>query len=415
MALPDPIPRREIILDVTSAAVDYEIPFPFIFDMDIEIAVSTAALPNTFSRLTYPTGYTLTGAGAPIGGAVHLAAAPQVGAKIRVRGISAENASENVIRGVRYNYVSIERSLLRLGWGLQEAVRDLSEIGNIVDGVRDAVEQTAANAETASAAAEEAAASAEAAKLWDPSSYSTTTQIAAMLANYAPSTRTIASGSGVQINGGASATLAATVTVSLDYATQAEAEAGAVAGKVMTPQRTAQAIAALAGALPGAVIQFSASGNYVPSPKAKYVLGILVGGGGGGGPKTAEGSSSSLYGGWGGIGGSGVFFYPVTPGASYPVVVGSGGAPAAYGGTTSIVIEGVSFSVSGGGPGGAAGAGGANGGPSGTCLFGGYPYGPMSVFGGGGYGWGGAGASGYYSGSGGAGTSGHLVILEFSS
>lgn len=186
MALPDPIPRREIVLDVTSAAVDYEIPFPFIFDMDIEIAVSTPALPNTFSRLTYPTGYTLTGAGAPIGGAVHLTAAPQVGAKIRVRGISAENASEDVVRGVRYNYISIEQSLLRLGWGLQEAVRDLSDIGDIVDGVRDAVEQTTANAATASAAAAAAAASAVAAALWDPSSYSTTAQITAMLAGYAP-------------------------------------------------------------------------------------------------------------------------------------------------------------------------------------------------------------------------------------
>ncbi|MBS1180447.1 MAG: phage-related tail fiber protein [Proteobacteria bacterium] len=296
MALPDPIPRREITLDVTSSKADYGVPFPFIFDMDVEVAVSTAAAPDTFVPLAYPTGYTLTGAGNPIGGTAHLSVNPEVGGKVRFRGISAENASEEVIRGVRYNYLTIEQTLLRFAWGLQETARDTDDLGDRVDGifeaVADAVATTTSKAAAASAsattaytaagtaagAADTAGAAAAlanqlanaapdtpvgngySARHWaalaqalsdtfDLSSYSTTAQIEAILEGYVPTARTIASGNGVMINGGASATLGSTVTVSLDFATDAEAIAGTNTGKPVAPAGLHAAIvAALASA-----------------------------------------------------------------------------------------------------------------------------------------------------------------------
>jgi alpha-tubulin suppressor-like RCC1 family protein len=157
MALPTPIPRREIILDVTASTTAYAIPFPFIYDIDIEIAVSTVATPDSFTTLVYPSGYTLSGAGNPIGGTAHLTAAPEIGGKVRIRGIAAENASEEIIRGIRYNYLSIERALLRLGWGLQEVNRDFGGLYDAVQGAVVDLEVAVEAATTASSTATTAA------------------------------------------------------------------------------------------------------------------------------------------------------------------------------------------------------------------------------------------------------------------
>lgn len=68
------------------------------------------------------------------------------------------------------------------------------------------------------------------------------------LSQWVPETRTIASGLGVKINGGESATLAGTVTVGLDLATPAETIAGQIGNKPAAPDGVHAAIAAaLAG------------------------------------------------------------------------------------------------------------------------------------------------------------------------
>jgi hypothetical protein len=72
--------------------------------------------------------------------------------------------------------------------------------------------------------AAEAAASAAAAQTWDPSFYSTTGQIAAMLEGYVPATRKLIASTGVKVNGGAEASLAGDVTIAV---------AGAPTGAIM--------------------------------------------------------------------------------------------------------------------------------------------------------------------------------------
>ncbi|MBS1183768.1 MAG: Tail Collar domain protein [Proteobacteria bacterium] len=130
-----------------------------------------------------------------------------------------------------------------------------------VAGIADAVVAAAGNADTATAAAAvatgkaaEAAESAAAAATWNPATYSTTAQISALLAGYVPTTRTIASGTGVLINGGAGAALGATVTVSLDFATDPEILAGTDAGKPVAPAGMQVAIAAALATISGVPI-----------------------------------------------------------------------------------------------------------------------------------------------------------------
>lgn len=110
----------------------------------------------------------------------------------------------------------------------------------------------------ADASAVAAAASAEAAALWDPSSYSTTVQIETMLEGYTPTTRQVVGSDGLLVNGAGSATLGATVTLSLDFATQEDAEAGENATKPMSALRVKQAID-IAAVPAGTILDFAAS------------------------------------------------------------------------------------------------------------------------------------------------------------
>lgn len=84
------------------------------------------------------------------------------------------------------------------------------------------------------------------------------------ISQWVPATRTIASGLGVKINGGESATLAGTVTVGLDFATPAETVAGEIANKPAAPAGVHAAIAAALGSIsaiePG-MIGFTAEQN----------------------------------------------------------------------------------------------------------------------------------------------------------
>lgn len=152
------------------------------------------------------------------------------------------------------------------------------------------------------------------------------------LSQWVPATRTIASGLGVKINGGDSATLAGTVTIGLDLATDAETVAGEIGNKPAAPTGVHAAIAAaLAGFSAGGprnIRGFTTSGVYTPSEGVTKALVIVTGGGGGGYATQAGGSVSG--------GGAGATAIALINGPTPQMVtIGAGGANAGDGGTTS--------------------------------------------------------------------------------
>ncbi len=105
-----------------------------------------------------------------------------------------------------------------------------------VAGIAGAVVAVEGHANTATAAAgvatskaAEAAASAAAAQTWNPAIYSTTSQIETKLEGYVPTGRKLIAGAGVKVNGGAEASLAGDVTI-----TVAGVPTGAVMGFDLT-------------------------------------------------------------------------------------------------------------------------------------------------------------------------------------
>jgi hypothetical protein len=114
---------------------------------------------------------------------------------------------------------------------------------------------------------------------------------------------------------------------------------------------------------------FMSSGTFIVPTNVTRIMVELWGGGGGGG----SGYSADPYhstGGGGGSGGYALNVFNVTPGASYPVTIGSGGGGGASGGTTSF---GALMSAGGGSHGAAASAlddgSGGSGGSSSGGLF----------------------------------------------
>ncbi|MCM5555539.1 hypothetical protein [Pleomorphomonas sp. NRK KF1] len=198
------------------------------------------------------------------------------------------------------------------------------------------------------------------------------------LSQWVPETRTIASGLGVRINGGESATLAGTVTVGLDLATPAETVAGEIGNKPAAPDGVHAAIAAALAGIPtgGArikrIVQIAASCNYTPSPGTTMAFVVLQGAGGGGAGGYAGNSATP---GGGGAGAFAIALLNVVAGTSYPVIVGAGGgggpvntgANGNPGGATTITVDGVVYSAGGGAAGVQNGAG-AGGVPSGSFL-----------------------------------------------
>lgn len=175
------------------------------------------------------------------------------------------------------------------------------------------------------------------------------------------------------------------------------------------------------GAGPKSVVEISATGAYKPSAGTKYILAILRGGGGG----AAGANGSSNGGGGGGEAAMGIALIPVDPPTTYAVTIGAGGpsVPARNngydGGSTSIVAGGVTYLAGGGSGGNVNGTYGSGGLPGAACILG--FVGTSSLLWrqmGATYGWGSgpsqaAGQAG--SQTGGAGSIGHVTILEFGS
>lgn len=196
--------------------------------------------------------------------------------------------------------------------------------------------------------------------------YSTTVQVTALLEGYTPTTRAITSGAGVLINGGASATLGSTVTVSLDLSAKALAQAVWAAGVSLTPApidpaTLAAVIAAKAPKPQGfsTLLRFGSSGSWKVPEGVTEIWVMLVGGGGGGG-------SSGGVAGTGGSGGIAIGRATVTPGQVIPYVIGAGANKAGAGGASTFLTL-----TATGGAGGSGGKGAAGGG-SGDIVFGDY-------------------------------------------
>jgi hypothetical protein len=102
--------------------------------------------------------------------------------------------------------------------------------------------------------------------------------------------------------------------------------------------------------------EFTANGSFVPPAGVAHVMVEAWGGGGGGAPE-----SGCVLGGGGGSGGYVRGVVAVTPGQSYSVNVGSGGAPSTSGGDSGLSSQSVSLISAGGGGGAVSSTGGAGG------------------------------------------------------
>lgn len=210
---------------------------------------------------------------------------------VRLKGQRTHERLTDVTRGGVVRSVSLEAEFDRATVVLQELRRDVDgvvgAVDQVVETVADAVEtvtstaaaiiETAAEVNTAAGDAADAAALADrlanetpgtpvgagySARHWaheaatlaatlDLANYSTTAQIDTMLASYVLKTLTIASGTAILINGGASAQLTGTITISLDLSAKALTQATWTAGVSTTeapisPEKLQATIAALA-------------------------------------------------------------------------------------------------------------------------------------------------------------------------
>lgn len=132
-------------------------------------------------------------------------------------------------------------------------------------------------------------------------------------------------------------------------ATNAEAAAKLATDRVLTPSNLAGVQFGISNSS-----YFSASGNFIVPAGITRVFAKVIGGGGGGGIAN----TSYRHGGGGGGGGVAEGFIAVTPGATMPITVGSGGAGGAAGGSSTFGGLSATGGLPGGmGPGGASGIG----------------------------------------------------------
>jgi len=182
---------------------------------------------------------------------------------------------------------------------------------------------------------------------------------------------------------------------------------------------------------------FTSSGTYTPTPGTRLIRVTVTGGGGSGGGCQGTTTSQTISGAGGGAGGTAVKTMTITAGATFPVIVGAGGAavsganPGKSGGNSSfngtVIGVGGGFaaynsitSTSGGAPGTASGGdrlypgGYGSDGQNGQFLMQGN--GGASIYGGGGRGGSGGGLTGLAPGSGGGGAyDGALTGTAYSS
>ncbi|WP_026793003.1 hypothetical protein [Pleomorphomonas oryzae] len=435
--------------------------FPFgfrIYDA-AHIRVILTDPQGTETTLSLGTDYTVAGVGQSGGGAVDMAVAYASGYRVTLilnvpftQNIDLENQGayfaetieraidlqtqmslqlkEQVARAVVLpvtSSVSVDQltsSVLSLS-DIQPQMQALVPIAQdikTVAGISGSVVAAEGNASTATAAAgvatskaAEAAASAEAAKIWNPASYSTTAQITTMLGGYVPTGRRLKVGAGLSLNG-----------VAGSDATPAE-------GDLSADRLLALDLTAVLGRLKN-VRFITASGNVQPAPGCTKWLGFLVGG------ANSGGNSSGASYGAGAPGGAGcMFFATVSDGTQYTAIIGG------VGGNSSFAVGATTYSAQGNGGVATNGLINLSGAPCGDgTVTGGNPVvlstgpnggnGPFGLGAGGGgarvsnwngsiskngipgcgYGAGGGAAAGLGgSGTGGAGTPGCLLLLEF--
>jgi hypothetical protein len=126
MSLSNPLPRGTRTSPVyvgDGATTTFAVPFWFLSGLDLEIIVTTAGVPVSF---TGGVGYTTTGAGVPGGGTVTLAAAPAAGALVQVLGLRIPNRTTSVVNGGSLISAALETELDIETATMQELRRDVS-------------------------------------------------------------------------------------------------------------------------------------------------------------------------------------------------------------------------------------------------------------------------------------------------
>lgn len=124
------------------------------------------------------------------------------------------SVSVDKLTGAVLKLADVQPQLTALAPIAQDITTVAAISGAVVAAERNANTALAA-ATLASGKAAEAAASADAAKTWNPADYSTTAQVTTMLGGYVPTGRRLIAGNGVKLNGGAEASLAGDVTISI--------------------------------------------------------------------------------------------------------------------------------------------------------------------------------------------------------
>lgn len=251
----------------TCNGVTTTFPFGFkIFD-ETHIRVVLTNSVGVETDLTLGTDYTVSGVGEASGGAVVANVAYATGNKITLLLNVPYTQNTDLENQGAYFAETIERAidlLTQQCLQLKEVVSRsfvlpstytsgvtldpvvLGEVsGNAaaIKGYRDDAEMSAQSAAISAAAAEAAAA------INDLSNYSTTAQITAMLEGYAPTTLAVATGTGLKVNGGSSATLAGNISLSLDLPAKALSQSTWTAGASTTeapisPAKLATVVAA---------------------------------------------------------------------------------------------------------------------------------------------------------------------------
>jgi hypothetical protein len=116
-------PRYRLSTAVTNQTA-FSVPFPFLATADI--TAYKIGLDGLTTLLSYPTNYTLTGAGNPAGGTLTLKLGAQAGQKLLIVGTASRARGNSVVRGGKFDSKAIDEDLDRLTIITQELDREMA-------------------------------------------------------------------------------------------------------------------------------------------------------------------------------------------------------------------------------------------------------------------------------------------------
>ncbi|MBS7545694.1 hypothetical protein [Ancylobacter oerskovii] len=116
---------RDSWTEVTPGQTVFGVDFPFQLPGDLRVS-RVAAVGEVPVELTLDLDYTVTGAGSPAGGAVHLAVAPPSGTFVWITGLAPATRTTNITRAGRFNPAAMEEEFDRNAIRDMELRRDLT-------------------------------------------------------------------------------------------------------------------------------------------------------------------------------------------------------------------------------------------------------------------------------------------------